>query len=410
MKVVKLALLGTAALAAVSVSARADDLADLKAQIEALNGRISQLESTPSVPAGYQLLTVSETDAIIVPGIDPQNDKDFGKKATNIGVMPTADVPASTNIQWSGFVRAGLVYRDRDWSVDRNGDGDSLDPGEAAFDSDQLDLVSRAGLKVVGTTDTAVGEVGVRVVLLASVETRGGVNRSHDSSVATDGYWGWWQITPELMLAGGVDGSLANSSNLFDNRCTCAYIDTGGGFGHNDPTQVRLTYASGPISFAIAVEDEGHGAFDTTVVDADAFGAAAELKWTGDSVGFDLNAGYFAGSGGAEDDWNVNAGANFSLGDIASVGLGVGIGETNHIGDDFVKGGVFLGFNLSDAVKAELGVTYLDADVNELTVAGGLYYTPVAQLTLGAEASYLDLGDAGSGDQVTAALISIWRF
>jgi hypothetical protein len=48
MNVLKIALLGTAALAAVSVSARADDLADLKAQIEALNGRISQLESTPS--------------------------------------------------------------------------------------------------------------------------------------------------------------------------------------------------------------------------------------------------------------------------------------------------------------------------------------------------------------------------
>ncbi len=115
MNVLKLALLGTAAVAAVSVSARADDLSDLKAQIEALNGRISQLESTPSVPAGYQLLSVSEADAIIIPSLDA--DKDYGKKATNIGILPTADVPASTNIQWSGFVRAGVVYKDRDYDA-----------------------------------------------------------------------------------------------------------------------------------------------------------------------------------------------------------------------------------------------------------------------------------------------------
>ncbi len=43
MKIMKLALLGTVALAAVSVNVRADDLADLKSQIEALNSRISHL-------------------------------------------------------------------------------------------------------------------------------------------------------------------------------------------------------------------------------------------------------------------------------------------------------------------------------------------------------------------------------
>ena len=92
MNVLKLALLGTAAVAAVSVSARADDLSDMKAQIEALNSRIASLESTPAVPAGYSLLSVSEVDAIIVPSIEA--DKDYGKKATNIGILPTADVPA----------------------------------------------------------------------------------------------------------------------------------------------------------------------------------------------------------------------------------------------------------------------------------------------------------------------------
>ena len=414
MNAIKIALLGTAALAAVSVSARADDLADLKAQIEALNGRIASLEATPSVPAGFQLMAVSTTDAIIIPGLDSVKDKNYGKKAHNIGILPTADVPASTNIQWSGFVRVGVVYDSADKLKDAAVLDDPLtllvnEAAPATFVNSTIDLVSRAGIKVVGTTDTAVGEVGVRIALLASVETRGGVNRSHDSSVASDGYWGWWKITPELTLGGGVDGSLANSSNAFDHRCSCAYINTGGAFGHNDPTQLRLSYASGPISFAVAVEDEG----DHDGTAKNGFGAAGEFKWSGDSIGFDLNAGYFDGENGpgaTVADWTVNAGANFGLGDIAKLGLAAGVGETGHNGTKFSKASAFLGFNLSDALTAELGATYTNvkAGNDELTVAGGLYYTPVSQLTLGLEASYTDIDNKDSN--TVAALISIWRF
>jgi hypothetical protein len=429
MNAVKIALLGTAALAAVSVSARADDLSDLKAQIEALNGRISQLEASPSMPAGYQLLSVSTTDAIIVPGLDSEKDKMYGKKAHNIGIMPTADVPASTNIQWSGFVRVGLIYQNQKGRTDDvNLATGVVTPGVPGdTDLKAFDVVSRAGLKVVGTTDTAVGEVGVRIALLGSVETRGGRNRSHDSAVATDGYWGWWKITPELTLGGGVDGSLGNSSNAFDNRCTCAYIDTGGAFGHDDPTQLRLSYASGPISFAVAVEDEGN--FDNK----SALGFAGEMKYSGDTIGFDLNAGYWDSKAvaldGSDAAWTVNAGANMALGDIANLGVAVGVGEDSHSAgniDRYTKASVFLGFTLSDAVTAELGGAYTDYKGNssDMTIGGGLYYTPVSQLTLGLEASYnkkknvqdsgLDDGDnivgVVSGHRTRVDAIAIWRF
>ena len=440
MNAVKIALLGTAALAAVSVSARADDLSDLKAQIEALNGRISQLESSPSVPAGYQLLSVSSTDAIIVPGLDSVKDKNYGKKATNIGVMPTADVPASVNLQWSGFVRVGLVHksgRSSSW-VDRSGAGlvplldteiDAADAlvARAPARTKSFDVVSRAGLKVVGTTETAVGEVGVRIALLASVEAIGGENRSHDSAVATDGYWGWWKITPELTLGGGVDGSLANSSNSFDNRCTCAYIDTGGAFGHGDPTQIRLSYASGPISFAVAVEDERNDGRKS------ALGFAGEMKYSGDAIGFDLNAGYWDSKSSDADfsdaAWTVNAGANMALGDIANLGIAVGVGEDKHLQgnvDRYAKASAFLGFTLSDALTAELGGAYTDykGNSNAYTVGGGLYYTPVSQLTLGLEASYsksknvaVDTDnivpvfvERNSSKQTVVDAIAIWRF
>ncbi len=401
MNAVKIALLGTAALAAVSVSARADDLSDLKAQIEGLNARISQLESSPSVPAGYQLLSVSQADAIIVPGLNTEKDKFYGPKAHNIGVMPTADVPASTNIQWSGFVRAGVLYRNKrvTTTVATAAGPANVPPATTVVTTARdksVDITTRAGLKVVGTTDTAVGEVGVRIALLAEKGTHGKFNRGNPS-VATDGYWGWWKITPELTLGGGVDGSLAASSNAFDNRCICAYIQTGGNIGghSDDPSQIRLSYSSGPISFAVGVEDEDnnvlHGSGPGT---KSALGAAAELKYSGDSFGFDLNAGYWDSSGpGTDEDWTVNAGASLALGDMANLGVAFGVGEDGHLAgnsDRYSSASIYLGFTLSDSLLAELGGKYTDlkGPGYGYVIGGGLYYTPVSQLTLGVEASY----------------------
>ncbi len=60
MKMMKWALLGGAALAVTATAARADDLADLKAQIEALQNRVTQLEAQPqaSMPSGYSLMAI----------------------------------------------------------------------------------------------------------------------------------------------------------------------------------------------------------------------------------------------------------------------------------------------------------------------------------------------------------------
>ncbi len=110
-------------------------------------------------------------------------------------------------------------------------------------------------------------------------------------------------------------------------------------------------------------------------------------------MSFDLNGGYWDSTvSGSKADWHIDASASMGLGDIASLGLAVGTGKTGHNGTKFNKGSVFLGFTLSDAVSAEMGVTYTDikSGNDELTVAGGIYYTPVSQLTLGLEASYAD--------------------
>jgi hypothetical protein len=411
MNIMKIALLGTAALAAVSVSARADDLSDLKAQIEALNGRISQLEATPSVPAGYQLLSISEANAIIVPGVE--FDKSFGDKATNIGILPTADVPASTNIQWSGFVRAALVYKSTDY--------DSTGTVAAPLnDTSSLDVMSRAGIKVVGTTDTAVGEVGVSIVMIGNSGTAGGLNRGNPT-VTTDGYWGYWKITPELTLGGGVAGSLAGNGQGFDGKCSCYYAggDGSGGYGgHGDPSQIRLSYASGPISFAIAIEDEDETTGAALSNNKDhSLGVGGEFKYAGDTIGFELNAGWWDGETNTvtetDNTWTVNAGANMALGDIATLSIAAGVGEEAHINgnaDRFTKGSVFLGFNLSDSMTAELGASYknLKGSGDVMSIGAGLYYTPVSQLTIGLEAGYTDV--KSSKESFDAALVTIYRF
>ena len=386
MNAIKIALLGTAALAAVSVSARADDLADLKAQIEALNGRISQLEASPSVPAGYQLLSVTKADAIVVPSLDRKSIF-FADSATTIGILPTADVPASTNIQWSGSVAAGIVFdRSKSDTVLVTFVGaPTTTTTLTTFSSSKtkaVDVRAKARLGVTATTDTAVGLVGVKINLQANANTAGAFNKL-GNAVTDDGYWGWWQITPELTLGGGVAGSLAGNGRGFDGKATAVFAggDGNGGYNHagGDPAQIRLSYASGPMGFGIALEDGDNAA------NKSGLGVAGEVTYAGDSVGFELNAGYWNRVGGTanisdDDNWTVNAGANIALGDIASLSLAAGVGEdSNLVGnfDRYTKASAHLGFTLSDSVKAEFGASWRDYKGTSAakSVGTGIYYT-----------------------------------
>jgi hypothetical protein len=221
MNIMKLALLGTAALAAGSLSARADDLSDMKAQIEALNSRLAQVEAAPAVPAGYQLLSISKGQAAVVPGL-VASDAGYGDTATVISVMPTADMPAGTTVDFSGYVRAALVYSDS------SGSG-----------NDDISIPARGQLKINAKTDTAVGEVG------AHIEIRGNFHAGSSTSgfalddANGDGFygpgeitatgttnallmnnaWGWWKVSPDLTLGGGYDGSLSGIGYGYDGQC-----------------------------------------------------------------------------------------------------------------------------------------------------------------------------------------------
>lgn len=457
MKVMKLALIGTAALAAASVTARADDLADLKAQIEALNGRISQLEAAPAVPAGYQLLSVSKQDAIVVPGLDM--DKGFGKTATTVGIMPTADVPASTVIQWSGYARAALVYSKTKWNYTA-GLAKDVAAGVLPVTSDDLDVLARGQLKVVGTTDTAVGEVG------AQVQLRGNYDGHGDAGVIMNEAWGWWKMTPELTLGGGYTGSLANIGYGYDAACNCYYTDNAPvALNPGDATQMRLSYASGPLSFALALEDatqtvayaepwlNAKGVTNTAVVAADGLGVTGEIKYSGDAFSAEVSGGWWDTSGTplapaaglgkivatdtTTDAYQIGAGVGFGLGDMASISMAAGMGR-QATGDKYWKGSILASANLSDAVHAEIAYGHTNWGSSAGSAGGmiqykgktdavlaGIYYDPVSQLTIGLEGEWyrttykgLATGGAGglavteSAKQTTTQvdLVTVFRF
>lgn len=425
MKTMKVALLATAALAAVSVSARADDTAAIKAQLEALTARIAQLEAAPAVPTGFSLLTISEATQTVVPGLgtSAQQIAREGDKATVIGILPTADAPASASIEWSGYVRAAIVYvdyGDRDFNGATNGSEDySEDYGH------DTDVYARGQLKVVGKTDTAVGEVGVQIRMRADFDGRAyNGYTGHTNEVYMKEAWGWWAMTPELTLGGGHTGSLGNIGYGYDGACNCYYTDNADvSFDPGDASQMRLSYASGPISAAVALEDaSGNGA--NYWGNYDALGVAAEIKYSGDSFNGEISGIWREGYNNSDDSYRIGAGVGFSLGDMASISIGAQMGsDVNDV--DFWGASILASMNLSDTSHIEVAYGHKDYDnsywADTDAVLVGLYYDPVDQLTIGLEGEYIHTsgyddtvngvsGSWGSNNTLQIGLVTVFRF
>ncbi len=407
MKIMKIALLGTAALAAVSVSARADNLSDLKAQIETLNARVATLEAAPAVPAGYSMVAFSQDAAPVVPGMTAR--KGDNATAHYITIMPTADAPAaaSTVVTWSGNVKAALVY-DSIWSP-------TIGLPGAVWPS--VDVVAKGGLHVNGKTDTAVGEVGVDVGLQWNNATIAGLNRNTNNGVTTDGYWGYWKMTPELTLGAGFGGSLSGIGYGYDGACTCVFTDNAdAGYNVGDTAQMRLSYASGPMSAAIAIEDGGN----SIVGGVSGFGVAGEVKYAGDMISGEVSAGWLSKTGipaYVNDRWVVGAGLGFKLGDMAKLSLAGGVFNAGGVGADGWKASILGSVALSDQAHAEVAFNHVDYTNNALDqngVLAGLYYDPVKQLTIGVEGELFGnpngyVGGLGA-DSARADLVTVFRF
>ena len=412
MNMIKIALLGTAAIAAVSVSARADnasDIAALKAQINALSAQVAANQASAQIPAGFELVALSMQPAITIPGDAPST-----ALAHTIAIMPTADAPATTSIQWSGLARAALVYTNKHTTW--NGGSLATPAYIVEPDVNGTHIKARGQLDVVGKTDTAVGEVGV------AIELRGNFDGAGDASVIMNKAIGWWALTPNLSLRAGYEGMTGGVGGYGTDILNAMYTDGAPNSAGNpgDTTQFALAYSDGPMGFKVAV---GHYDGTNPVLTANIFGApvtvansdfafGAQATFTGDTMSAKV-AGFVHGN-----DYQVGVGATASM-DMFSLSAAAAIGkDANHtFSYDARLGGVgptllatatedatywnadiFAGAKLSDSVSAELGAGYNSysgaafggwtGNSNKWGVAGGIYYSPVAQLTIGAEARH----------------------
>jgi hypothetical protein len=353
MKMMKVALLGGAALAVTSAGAFADDLSNLK----------SSMESMPVI------------------------------------ATPVADAPEGATITWGGYVRQALTYNSDDvdfttTSINANG----VHVTNTVRGDEGFDLASgRARIWVDATTPTSVGDVDVHISFNHAQNNVNGLN-----GVTLNEYWGTWHMTPELSFSGGGMGNGADfgQGETFGNT-----VGLNGSHITTDE-QLRLSYASGPISFFVAVDD-GNDVVGVHGLD-EMPDFHANFGWSGDMFSLGLGAA-FQSNAGIADNYQVAGNIKFNLGDAAKIWVAASMGEDNFagVGDYFgVAGGI--GANVTEATWVELTGGYKETDVGDvMNVNAGIYWNPVSQLKLGLQGDYTDFE---VGDRITASFVAWWYF
>jgi hypothetical protein len=80
---------------------------------DALNIEELAASAAPALPPGAQLMVTSKTPQPEVPGL-PLSAGDkirMGPTATTIRILPATDAAGGGSVSWSGYTRAGVVYR-----------------------------------------------------------------------------------------------------------------------------------------------------------------------------------------------------------------------------------------------------------------------------------------------------------
>jgi hypothetical protein len=414
MNTIKFALLGTVAFAAVSVSAQASttsDIAALKAEIAALSAKVAANEASTSVPAGFQLVTVSQQPAIVVPGVGSE-----GRDVTTIAIVPTADAPASTVIQWSGFARAALVYAD-------GADGVAANPSQAPLNGSNnitLDVLARGQINVVGKTDTAVGEVGAQMSVRGNWGATGAFNGGNIGAVISNA-WGWWKMTPDLTLAGGFNGSLSAIGYGYDGACSCYYTDNARAATalNGDVVQMRLSYASGPLSVAVAIEDGHNSLAVLPATNTNVLAFAGKIGYSGDMFSAAIAGAYEPAYGvNPEGSYTASIGGKVGLGDVGSLSAEADIGSGQLVNDNFWGASILGSVNLSEQAHLELAYNHAHFDrfsggyalaADQDSALAGVYYEPVSQLTIGLEGEWIK-NSVDRDSSFSADLVTVFRF
>lgn len=415
------ALLGGVALGVMATGAQADELAELKAQLEALQSRVNQLEqqsTAPALPEGVNFITFSRgsTEMSNYGTVAKREDYIPEERGFTIAITPTADLPAPVaEVVIYGYVKGDVIYDfDADlgdsfyvpslWSIGSNDDDNHI-----RLHAKQ----TRFGIR--SRVDTAIGQI--RTLVEGDFFTEDSA-RTVSHRFRLRHAYGEWDLAPYWTL---LVGQTWRTAVLLPIGVTT--VDFSGSAGPNGfprSTQVRMTYHSGPISWAVAIERPSN---------------TSDAEWPNVSayVQFDAPGGHqFIVTGTVADysdvpfadgnvGWAVQAGANINLGDIATLTVGGLYGKHEHctylnqIGAwcgafiDLDKAGALdfftdkgwgilagLSFNITDTTSfnVQYGFSRLENDFQFLeghdhidvhTVHANIIWQPVRQMRLGWE-------------------------
>jgi porin-like protein len=444
------ALLGGVALTvAGTAGARADELADLKSQLEALQSRVNTLEQQPApaanLPPGASFITFEHGSRMDFVAQDRASDRvnQNDDAGFTIAITPSADMPAPVaEIVVYGYVKGDVIY---DLEGNANKFSFSM-PGADRFNEEDDEFVflhanqSRFGIK--SKVDTAVGQIRSRIEMDFFC-----ASESTDFGAAFQGLgqtycprlrqaYGEWDMTPNWTLLVGQTDQIATLGII-----GVTLVDNFGDAGINGGTrfaQARITYHDGPLTWAVAME-RPEEASDTLIPGLGSFlqydiAGGHQLIVAGEVDDINSDPNNLENDNDHRLGWVVGAGANINLADIATLTVGAqyteglatrwmnqlqttravceqaNVVEVNGVPvvdgcADFdenlqkawgITGG--LTFNVNDTTSINLEAGYaknIDADQNELlqvdnvvTVHGNILWQPVKQLRLGWEAMW----------------------
>ena len=455
-KWIRRALLGGVAMAVMATGAQADDLSDLKAQIEALQARVNTIESRgAALPEGVSLITFQRgsKEIAMVGGDDTKLiDKAPEGRGFTIAITPTADLPApATEITLSGSIRTLAL-----WGKSKISNVPAGSTLTAGSDND-FDLAARGTLNIRSKTDTAVGQVRTRIQIRNQFSGFGfrapamgaGINDPVDGDATTTQVearlaYGEWDFMPGWTLLAGHAGQIAAVTNVAYPTQPAMY-----GLDSTRHNQIRLTYSGGPISFGVGIENPSRDNLgglmnSTTVPDFAGFAqfnapggislrVTGEAGKVGDSVVPGTNTGYLVGVGAAASIAQINLNAGFvytkglgcdsifsAAGGYCRVGTG-GAGLANNTGV-LAKGygaQVNAGVGLTETVSANASFGYFNytnlIDIDDwdhgFSVGGNIVWRPVEALQVAAEVDYFNAKTVGGAKGKTfVGGLGFWFF
>lgn len=324
-------LLGGVALGAMATGAQADELADLKAQLEALQSRVNQIETqapatSSAMPEGASYITFRRgSDIYETRGPNRLDDQLPEDRGFTVAITPTADLPAPVmEVSVSGYVKGDVIYDTH------NNLGVSASPGNIAIgggDDENVQLHAfQSRFRIKSTSDTAVGQI--RTLIEGDFEGVGGARGGFRLRHA----WGEWDMTPDLTFGAGQTWS-----THYHFAGEIPTVDFSGllgtsGFNRSRLAQVQLSSSAGPVGWAVAIQDP-NGVTLTNPAGTAAFGdeqlpdlaARATFEMAGAQVGVSALVGelHCDGSangncGGASDSeirYGFSAGFDLPLGE-----------------------------------------------------------------------------------------------